>query len=128
MSDQSHFQSGLQRRPVPEFEDLYEITRRGDVYSKRLGRFIKQTEFGDGCGVIEFQVDKRSYRLPVATAVAQIFLTDDDKQEIIAAVPDIDELQDDDVCAHPVVETMADQHNVIPEAIVSVLLRARRAA
>ncbi len=128
MPDQSRFQSGLQRRPVPEFEDLYEITRRGDVYSKRLGRFIKQTEFADGCGVIEFQVDQRTYRLPVATAVAEVFLTDDDKQEIIDAVPDLDELQDDEISAHPVVEARADQHNVIPEAIVSVLLRARRAA
>ena len=97
-------------------------------YSKRLGRFIKQTEFADGCGVIEFQVDQRTYRLPVATAVAEVFLTDDDKQEIIDAVPDLDELQDDEISAHPVVEARADQHNVIPEAIVSVLLRARRAA
>ena len=66
MPDQSRFQSGLQRRPVPEFEDLYEITRRGDVYSKRLGRFIKQTEFADGCGVIEFQVDQRTLPTPRA--------------------------------------------------------------
>ena len=128
MSDQPGSQSGLQRRPVPEFEDLYEITRRGDVYSRRLGRFIKQGEFTDGCGVIEFQVDKRKYQLPVATAVAEVFLTDDDKQDIIAAVPNLDELPDDDICAHPVIEAMAEQHNVIPEAIVSVLLRARRAA
>ncbi len=128
MSDQPSFESGLQRKPVPEFEDLYEITRRGDVYSKRLRRFIKQNEFADGCGVIEFQVDQRTYRLPVATAVAEVFLTDGDQREIIDAVRDLDELQDDEICAHPVVEAMADQHNVIPEAIVSVLLRARRAA
>ena len=36
--------SSIERRPVPGYEDYYEITRRGDVYSKRLGRFIKQRE------------------------------------------------------------------------------------
>ena len=51
--------SSIERRPVPGYEDYYEITRLGDAYSKRLRRFIKQRERLHHKLFIEFQINKK---------------------------------------------------------------------
>ncbi len=129
MSDPLFAESSLQRRPIPGFEEYYEITRRGDVYSRRLHRFIKQSEqFVDGRSVIEFQIDNTNYRLPIAHAVAAAFLTADDEQEIISAVPELHQLSPRDLKRHAAVPEMSERHNVAPAAILAVLREAQRAA
>ncbi len=126
MFDHSVAEGGLQRRPIPGYEAFYEITRRGDVYSRRLRRFIRQKEWVDGCSHIDVQINKRKHRVPVAAAIAEAFLTPDQMQDVIAAVPDLDGLTPRELVRHPTVEELSDQHNVALEAILSVILRERQ--
>ena len=128
LSDPQADGSSLQRRPIPGFEDLYEITRRGDVYSKRLRRFIKQQERLDGRFFIEFQIDKTVHHLPLSETIAEAYLNPDDRQEIISLVPQLDQLSSEAIAAHPSVRMLSRQYNVAPGAILSVLLRAKQGA
>ena len=128
VSDPHDDGSSLQRKPVPGFEDLYEITRRGDVYSKRLRRFIKQQERLDGRFYIEFQIDNKVHHLPLSETIAQAYLSPDDQQEITSSVPRLDQLSPEAITAHPSVRMLSQRYNVAPGAILSVLLRARQDA
>ena len=128
LSDPHADGSSLQRRPIPGFEDLYEITRRGDVYSKRLRRFIKQQERLDGSFFIEFQIDNMVHHLPLSETIAQAYLSPDDQQEIISSVPQLDQLSPQAITAHLSVRMLSQRYNVAPGAILSVLLRARQDA
>ncbi len=121
MSDHPSTQGGFQRRPIPGFEDFYEVTRRGDVYSRRLRRFIRQREWTDGCSHIDVQIKKETFRVPVAAAIAEAFLTPEQKHDIIASVPDLGDLSLDELMGHPVLSALSDEHNVAPEAVLSVL-------
>ncbi|MCH6550690.1 MAG: hypothetical protein IH804_01585 [Planctomycetes bacterium] len=127
MFDHSVAEGGLQRRPIPGFEAFYDITRRGDVYSRRLRRFIRQKEWVDGCSHIDVQINKRQHRLLVAAAIAEAFLTPDQMQDVISAVPDLDGLTPKELVRHPTVEELSDRYNVALEAILSVILRERQA-
>ena len=120
--------SSIERRPVPGYEDYYEITRRGDVYSKRLGRFIKQRERLHRTLFVEFQIKKKKHRLFVAEAVADAYLSPADRQEIISAVPDLRRLTEAEIENHPAVEAATLEHNVTPVAVLVVLLRAAESA
>ncbi len=128
LSDPHAEGSSLQRRPIPGFEDLYEITRRGDVYSKRLRRFIKQQERLDGRFFIEFQIDNMVHHLPLSETIAQAYLSPDDQQEIIASVPQLDQLSPEAITAHFCVRMLSQRYNVAPGAILSVLLGAKQSA
>ena len=128
LSDSQADDSSLQRRPIQGFEDLYEITRRGDVYSKRLRRFIKQQERLDGRFFIEFQIDNMVHHLPLSETIAQAYLSPDDQQEIISSVPQLDQLSPQAITAHLSVRMLWQRYNVAPGAILSVLLRARQDA
>ena len=116
--------SGIERRPVPGYEDYYEITRRGDVYSRRLGKFIKQRERLHHKLFIEFQIKKRKHRLFVAEAVADAYLTPADRRAIVEAVPELRRLSEAEIESHPAVHEAALEHNVTGVAILVVLLRA----
>ncbi len=128
LSDPHADGSSLQRRPIPGFEDLYEITRRGDVYSKRLRRFIKQQERLDGRFFIEFQIDNKVHHLPLSETIAQAYLSPDDQQEITSSVPQLDQLSPEAITAHLSVRMLSQRYNVAPGAILSVLLRAKQGA
>ncbi len=128
LSDPQADDSSLQRRPIQGFEDLYEITRRGDVYSKRLRRFIKQQERLDGRFFIEFQIDNKVHHLPLSETIAKAYLSPDDQQEIISSVPQLDQLSPEAITAHLSVRMLSQRYNVAPGAILSVLLRARQDA
>ncbi len=125
MSDHPSTHGGFQRRPIPGFEDFYEVTRRGDVYSRRLRRFIRQREWTDGCSHIDVQIKKETFRMPVAAAIAEAFLTPEQKHDIIASVPDLGDLSLDELMGHPVLSALSDEHNVAPEAVLSVLRSER---
>ncbi len=120
--------SSIERRPVPGYEDLYEITRRGDVYSKRLGRFIKQRERLHHKLFIEFQIRKKRHKLFVAQAVADAYLSPADRQQIVAEVPGLRNLSEAEIESHPVVEKAALEHNVTAVAVLVVMLRAAESA
>ncbi len=95
------------------------------MYSKRLRRFIRQQERVDGSSFIEFSIGKEQHRLPLASTIADAFLTPEQRQEIIDAVPQLDTMSLDELCRHPAIDEMADRHNLAYEAIFAVLLRAR---
>lgn len=120
--------SSIERRPVPGYEDVYEITRRGDVYSKRLGRFIKQRERLHHKLFIEFQIRKKKHKLFVAQAVADAYLSPADQQQIVAEVPGLRSLSEAEIETHPVVGKAALEHNVTAVAVLVVMLRAAESA
>ncbi len=120
--------SSIERRPVPGYEDYYEITRNGDAYSKRLRRFIKQRERLHRKLFIDFQIKKKKHKLFVAQAVADAYLTPADRQEILDEVPDLLRLTEAEIESHPAVKKAALEHNVTPVAVLVVLLRAAESA
>ncbi len=120
--------SSVERRPVPGYEDYYEITRRGDVYSKRLQRFIKQRERLHHKLFIEFQIGKKRHKLFVAQAVADAYLSPADRQDILAEVPDLRSLTEAEIESHPVVDKAALENNVTAVAVLVVMLRAAESA
>lgn len=78
-----------QREPLKGFESHYEITRNGDVYSKRLKRFIKHKFMpcGDDYSTwIEFQLAGVSHNIGVGKAVADTYLSESDRKNIIESI------------------------------------------
>lgn len=62
----------LKRKPLKGFEEYYEITSKGHVYSLRLKKFIKHKyfNFGDkGWTYIEFQINNEKYKLSIKEAI-----------------------------------------------------------
>ncbi len=79
-----------ERRPLVGHEENYEITRIGDVFSKRLGRFIKHKfyDFGDEFSTyIEFTVKGVKTKIGVGRAVADSYLSKTDVQAIVEQIP-----------------------------------------
>jgi NUMOD4 motif-containing protein len=63
-----------ERRPIPGFEEYYEITRLGEVFSRRHGRFIKH-KLGFGTGTyIEFTINGVKYQLNTRKTIAAAFV------------------------------------------------------
>lgn len=80
-----------QREPLKGFESHYEITRNGDVYSKRLKRFIKHKfmPYGDDYSTwIEFQLAGESHNIGVGKAVADTYFSESDRKNIIESIPE----------------------------------------
>jgi hypothetical protein len=42
-----------ERKPLKRYEDYYEITRQGEIYSIRLGRFIKRSIALSGAYILQ---------------------------------------------------------------------------
>lgn len=61
------------RRPIPGFEELYEITRSGDVYSKRLGRFVKHKLNFEQQPYIGFTINGEKHVLSIRKTVVAAF-------------------------------------------------------
>lgn len=79
-----------ERRPLAGYEAFYEITRNGDIYSKRLKRFIKHKFYSMGdlnSTYLEFTVSGVQVKLGVGQAVASTYLSHQDTQDIIARLP-----------------------------------------
>jgi hypothetical protein len=62
-----------ERRPIPGYEGLYEITRQGDVFSVRAGRFIKHGVSLDGSPYIEFTINNQPHRRNIRETVIVVF-------------------------------------------------------
>jgi hypothetical protein len=62
-----------ERRPIPGFEELYEITRRGDVFSKRLGRFVKHKLNIEQQPYVGFTIKGEKHVLSIRKTVAAAF-------------------------------------------------------
>jgi hypothetical protein len=62
-----------ERRPIPGFEELYEITRKGDVYSKRLGRFVKHKLNIEQQPYVGFTINGEKHVLSIRKTVAAAF-------------------------------------------------------
>jgi hypothetical protein len=69
-----------ERRPIPGFEGLYEITRRGDVYSLRLGRFIRHKLNFEQQPYVGFTINGEKHVLPIRQTAVAAF-GDPDRQE-----------------------------------------------
>lgn len=74
------------RRPLKGYEDRYEITREGDLYSKARKEFIKSRTGQLAKGYAEnlvFQVDGQRVELRVDRAIAESWVTDLEAQTIV---------------------------------------------
>lgn len=87
-----------ERMPLKGFDHLYEITRNGDIFSKRLLRFIKHKfiSYGDDYSTyIEFQVNGESHKIGIGKAVADSYLSEENLKSIVSAIPqDVITLED----------------------------------
>lgn len=59
------------RRPIKGWEEFYEITRDGQVYSVRAGRFLKYAEDDLGRKYIEVQIGGIRYERNIAKTVLE---------------------------------------------------------
>lgn len=75
------------RRGLAGYEQLYEVTREGRVWSRRLRRFINNPESTSGSVQIGFSTNGRRVRMPVWRGVLQSWLTLADLQRLRAAIP-----------------------------------------
>ena len=62
-----------ERRPLPGFEEHYEITRKGDVYSKRHRRFIKPKLSVNQRPYISFTIEGQKHDLSICETVKKAF-------------------------------------------------------
>jgi hypothetical protein len=62
-----------ERRPIPGFEGHYEISRKGDVYSMRLGRFVKRKLNLEQQPYIGFTINGEKHILSIRKTVAAAF-------------------------------------------------------
>lgn len=78
-----------ERRPLKSFESYYEITRQGDIFSKRLKRFIKHkvTPHSDFT-YIAFKISGITHTFGVGEAIAKTWLSDTDIENIIKKIPE----------------------------------------
>ena len=119
--------STLQRKPIPGFEGFYEVTRRGDVYSKRLHRFIRQQERLEHNAAIEFTINGKRHRLPLAPTVADAFLSPAERMQLVSDMPNLHKLTPEQLQRDAAVDSLAERYNVAREAVLAVLRRARAA-
>jgi hypothetical protein len=80
--------SSDKRRPLVGFEQYYEITSTGNVWSKRLERYIKHKfEPFNKSTFILFHINGETHALSVWEAVAKSWLTPEQRAAILAVVP-----------------------------------------
>ncbi|OPY01548.1 MAG: hypothetical protein A4E61_01603 [Syntrophorhabdus sp. PtaB.Bin184] len=105
------------------YENYYEITRRGEVYSKRLHRFIKHKffSFGDRYSTyVEFQLDGRKVRIAIGEAVAKSFLSRDQIHTISKQLPEgVNTLKD--LWGLDIIPSLAKEYDVITKAVFYIL-------
>lgn len=75
------------RRPIPGYEDFYEITRRGHVYSKRHRRIIKNPMNKaydlDGKEIIQFDIGGQTIQLSLHKTIAAAWIDDNERRQIL---------------------------------------------
>jgi hypothetical protein len=118
--------NSVQRRAIPGFEGYYDITRRGDVYSRRLRRFIRQRERLEHDAAIAFTIRGKRHRLPLAPTVAEAYLSPQDREAILTDFPDLAALSAEELDQHPTVEALADHFNLDRAAIIAVVRGERQ--
>ena len=79
-----------ERRPLKNFELYYEITRNGEIFSKRLNRFIKHrvSPYSEDSTYIQIQVCGTAKKLNIGKAIAETWLSDIDINDILGKVPE----------------------------------------
>ncbi|SDA09621.1 hypothetical protein SAMN05216315_10167 [Nitrosospira sp. Nsp18] len=79
-----------ERRPLKNFESNYEITRGGEIFSKRLKRFIKHrvSPHSEYSTYIRFELAGETKTLGVGKAIAETWLSDTDINNIIRSIPE----------------------------------------
>jgi hypothetical protein len=102
-----------ERRPFPGYEDYYEITRRGHLFSKRLRRFIKPAlsiaYSSEGKEIIQFQVNGRTVKQGIHKAVADAWLTPADRRAIYLEFEETKRLSNDEDAA---LRAVAEKHDL----------------
>jgi hypothetical protein len=120
-----HASQSDERAGLAGYEDYYEITRNGEVYSKRHKRFIKHrfASFGDRYSAyIEFQLNGRRVRFGIGEAVAKSFLTQSQIQAISKRLPEgIGKVKD--LWGLSTIASLATEYYVISGAIFYVFYK-----
>lgn len=101
------------------YENYYEITRKGEVFSRRLNRFIKHkfNDYYDKYSTyIEFQIHGQKMQFGIGKAVAESYLTQEQILSISKQLPEeIDNLKD--LWGLNIIDLLARKYNVISNAI-----------
>jgi hypothetical protein len=104
------------------YEEDYEITRKGEVYSNRLNRFIKHKYFyyGDTSSTyIEFQFKGQKVKFNIGEAVAKSYLAQNEMEEIASELPrEIEDLKE--VWRLNIIDPLTNKYNVCSNAIFYV--------
>lgn len=124
MSSPTYIETSLERRPVPGLEDLYEITRRGDVYSRRLKRFVTRSDRPVAGDAVIIEEGGRRRRLPIATIVADVFLSDQEREMILNEFLDLYQAAPGVFDRDAAIERLAARHHVASGVILAVIVRA----
>lgn len=124
MSGPVFIETSLERRPVPGLEDLYEITRRGDVYSRRLKRFVTRSDRPDAGDDVIIEEGGRRRRLPIARLVADVFLIAGEREAIVNEFLGLYQSAQGVFNRDAALERLAQRHHVGAGAILSVIVRA----
>ncbi len=120
-------ETSLERRPVPGLEDLYEITRLGDVYSRRLKRFVSRNSRPHAGDDLILEEGGRRRRLPINRLVADVFLDDDERELIVNEFLGVYQAAQGVFNRDEALERLAARHHVGAGVILSVIVRASEA-
>lgn len=111
-----------ERVPLFEFDGHYEITRDGDVYSIKLGRYIKHSyNTNTGTTYIGFTLNKTRHIMSIGDAIAYSYLSQLERESIQKKRPstlgNVKELWKDHL---DLLTKLAETYNVNKGAIYSV--------
>lgn len=113
------------RRPLFGYEDFYEINSEGDVFSKRSNRFIRHQQAGpkkNSKPVIEISINGVKRQITIGQAIADSFLSNKDKANIIHELPEGISSLDDLVKVKPTLaDALGKYYRISPRAILSVM-------
>jgi len=114
-----HADFNEERVGLAGYENFYEITRKGEVYSKRLDRFIKHKffYFGDNSSTyIEFQLKGEKIKFNVGEAVAKSYLTQEQIEKISKKLPEsINNFKE--LWGLDIIDSLAKKYDVVSNAI-----------
>ena len=77
------------KRPLHGFEAFYSITAGGQLWSNRLERYIKPTLGLDGYSLhLQFRINGQIHKMSIWQAVADSWLPDNIREQILEQIPD----------------------------------------
>ncbi len=106
----------------PDMKNFYEITREGEVYSIRLGRFIKHKFYSiddKSSTYIEFQLEGKKVTFNIGKAVAKSYLTQEQIENISKQLPEhINNFSE--LWGLNIIDSLAKKYAVVSNAIIYV--------